>query len=141
MCDECGMPLAGHAAGRPLARPTLPTRLGAGLFLRTLCPNWLGLTPPPANQWTVTRPQRGTVQIEVSRCYRLDAFRHLGTPEVAFIDCHFEGYVMDVSPYIRVTWQGMSTGAERCHHCFDLLDRDHRQPVSSDRYLRQPVTS
>jgi hypothetical protein len=117
------------------------TRLGAALFLRTLRPNWLGLTPAPANQWTVTRPEPGTVQIEVARCYRFDAFRQLATPEVAFIACYFEGYVMDVSPFIRVTWQGMATGAERCHHCFKLLDRDHRQPVTSDRYLRQPVAS
>jgi len=48
---------------------------------------------------------------------------------------------MDVSPFVRVTWQGMATGADRCHHCFELLDRDHRQPVNSDRYLRQPVGS
>ena len=117
------------------------TRLGAGLFLRTLRPNWLGLTPAPANQWTVTRPERGTVKIEVSRCYRLDAFRHLGTSEVAFIACYFEGYVMDASPFIRVTWQGMATGAERCRYCFELLGRDQRQPVNSDRYLREPAVS
>jgi hypothetical protein len=117
------------------------TRLGAGLFLRTLRPNWLGLTPAPANQWAVTRPERGTVKIEVSRCYRLDAFRHLGIPEVAFIACYFEGYVMDASPFIRVTWQGMATGAERCHCCFELLGRDDRQPVNSDRFLSQPAVS
>ena len=117
------------------------TRLGAGLFLRTLRPNGLGLTPGPANQWTVSRPEASTVQIEVSRCYRLDAFRQLGTPEVAFIACYFEGYVMDISPFIRVTWQGMATGAQRCHYCFELLDRDHRQPVDSARYLRQPIAS
>ena len=133
--------LATGDAQRQLFVLLLRTRLGAGLFLRTLRPNWLGLTPSPANQWTVTRPERGTVAIEVSRCYRLDAFRRLGTPEVAFIACHFEGYVMDVSPYIRVTWQGMATGAESCHHCFELLDRDHRQAVNSDRYLRQPIAS
>jgi hypothetical protein len=133
--------LATGGAQRQLFVLLMRTRLGAGLFLRTLRPNWLGLTPAPANQWTVTRPQPGTVQIEVARCYRLDAFRQLRTPEVAFIACYFEGYVMDVSPFIRVTWQGMATGAERCHHCFELLDRDHRQPVNADRYLRQPVAS
>ncbi len=117
------------------------TRLGASLFLHTLRPNWLGLTPAPANRWTVTRPEPDTVQIEVSSCYRLDAFRQLGTPEVAFIACHFEGYVMDVSPYIRVTWRGMASGADRCHHLFELLAGDSRQPVDSDKYLRQPVTS
>ncbi len=117
------------------------SRLGARLFLRTLRPNWLGLTPRPANQWTVTRPQPDVVQIEVSRCYRLDAFRQVGTPEVAFVACHFEGHVMDVSPHIRVTWNGMATGAERCHYCFELLGRDNRQPVTSNRYLRQAVTS
>lgn len=128
--------LATGDAQRQLFVLLMRTRLGARLFLRTLRPNWLGLTPPPANQWTVTRPKPTTVQIEVSRCYRLDAFRHLGTPEVAFIACYFEGYVMDVSPHIRVTWHGMATGAERCHHCFELLDRDHRQPVNSYRYMR-----
>ena len=117
------------------------TRLGARLFLRTLRPNWLGLTPPPANQWTVTRPAPSTVQIEVSRCYRLDAFRQLGTPEAAFIACYFEGYVMDVSPHIRVTWRGMATGAERCHHCFELLEPANRHPVTSDAYLGQPDPS
>jgi hypothetical protein len=133
--------LATGDAQRRLFVLLMRTRLGAGLFLRTLRPNSLGLTPAPANQWTVTRPEPGTVQIEVSRCYRFEAFRQLGTPEVAFIACYFEGYVMDVSPYVRVTWQGMATGADRCHHCFELLDRDHRQPVTSDRYLRQPVAS
>jgi hypothetical protein len=133
--------LATGNAQRQLFILLMRTRLGAGLFLRTLRPNWLGLTPTPSNKWTVTRPQPGTVQIEVSRCYRFDAFQQLGTPEVAFIACYFEGYVMDVSPFIRVTWQGMATGADRCHHCFELLDRDHRQPVNSDRYLRQPVAS
>jgi hypothetical protein len=117
------------------------TRLGARLFLRTLRPNWLGLTPPPANQWTVTRREPGTVHVDVSRCYRLDAFRRLGTPEVAFIACYFEGYVMDVSPHVRVTWSGMATGAEHCHYCFELLDRDNQEPVTSDKYLRQPVAS
>jgi hypothetical protein len=87
-------------------------RLGARLFLRTLRPNWLGLTPPPANRLTVTRPTPDTVQIEVSGCYRLDAFGQVGTPEVAFIACFFEGFVMDVSPFIRVTWNSMATGAE-----------------------------
>jgi hypothetical protein len=81
------------------------------------------------------------VQIEVSRCYRFDAFRQLGTPEVAFIACYFEGYVMDVSPYVRFDFSTMATGSERCHFCFELVDRDHRQPVTCDRYLRQPVAS
>ena len=117
----------------------LRARLSARLFLRTLRPNWLGLTPPPANLWTVTRPRPAAVQIEVSRCYRLDAFRQLETPEVAFIACYFEGFVMDVSPHIRVTWNGMATGAEHCFHCFELLDTSTRHPVTSERYLRQPV--
>lgn len=115
------------------------THLGARLFLRTLRPNWLGLTPPPANQWTVTRPGPGTVQIEVSRCYRFDAFRQLGTPEVAFIACYFEGYVMDVSPHVRFAFATMASGGQRCRFFFELLDRDNQQPVTSDRYLRQPV--
>lgn len=116
------------------------TRLGARLFLRTLRPNWLGLTPPPANQWTVTRPTPDTVQIEVSGCYRLDAFRQVGTPEVAFIACSFEGFVMDVSPFIGVTWNSMATGAERCHHHFELLRRGNQQPITSDKYLRAPAS-
>lgn len=117
------------------------SRLGARLFLGTLRPNWLGLTPRPADQWTVTRPQPDVVQIEVSRCYRLDPFRQVGTPEAAFFACHFEGDVMDISPCIRVTWNGMAAGAERCHRCVELLGRVNRQPVTSDRYLLQEVTS
>ena len=123
--------LATGDAQRRLFVLLMRTRLGAGLFLRTLRPNWLGLTPAPANQWTVTRPEPGTVQIEVARCYRFDAFRQLGTPEVAFVACHFEGYVMDVSPYVRFDLSTMASGSERCHVCFELLDRDHRQPVAS----------
>ena len=38
-----------------------------------------------ANQWPVSRPTPDMVEAEVSRCYRLDALRELGTPEVAFI--------------------------------------------------------
>ena len=133
--------LATGDAQRQLFVLLMRTRLGAGLFLQTLRPNWLGLTPAPANEWTVTRPEPGTVEIEVSRCYRFDAFRQLGTPEVAFIACHFEGYVMDVSPHVRFDFSTMASGSERCHVCFELLDRDHRQPVNPDRYLRQPVAS
>lgn len=133
--------LATGDAQRRLFVLLMRTRLGARLLLRTLRPNWLGLTPAPANQWTITRPEPGAVHIEVSRCYRLDAFRQLGTPEVAFIACYFEGYVMDVSPHIRVTWIGMATGAERCRHHFELLGRGDRQPVASETYLRPPVAS
>jgi hypothetical protein len=133
--------LATGDAQRQLFVLLMRTRLGARLFLRTLRPNWLGLTPAPANKWTVTRPQPGTVQIDVSRCYRLDAFRQLDTPEVAFIACSFEGYVMDVSPFVRFGFSTLASGSERCHFCFELLDRANRQPVNSDRYLQQPATS
>jgi hypothetical protein len=133
--------LATGDAQRRLFVLLMRTRLGARLFLRTLRPNWLGLSPPPANQWTVTRPEPGTVHIEVSRCYRLDAFRQLGTPEVAFVACYFEGYVMDVSPHVGVAFATMASGAERCRFCFQLLEPDNRHPVTSDRYRRQPVAS
>ena len=125
---------------RRRVRPPDAHPLGAGLLLRRPT-NWLGLTGTGRQSASFTRPERGTVKIEVSRCYRLDAFRHLGTSEVAFIACSFEGYVMDASPFIRVTWQGMATGAERCRYCFELLGRDQRQPVNSDRYLREPAVS
>lgn len=58
----------------------LRSRLAARLFIRTLRPNWLGMTPPPANQWTVTSRTSTDVYIDVARCHRLDAFRQLGTP-------------------------------------------------------------
>ena len=118
----------------------LRSRLASRLFMRTLRPNWLGLTPPPANQWTVSRPTSTSVDVEVSRCYRLDAFRQLGTPEIAFIACYFEGYVVDVSPYVRLSWTAMATGADRCRQHFELLDKTTKRDVDSERYLEQPAT-
>ena len=130
--------LATGSAQRRLFALLLRTRLGARLYLRSLRPNWLGLTPPPANQWTVARRGSDTL-IEVSRCYRLDAFRQLGAPEVAFVACYFEGMVMDVSPFIDLTFTSMATGAERCRIDFELLDKTTKQPVEPDRYLRPPA--
>ncbi len=110
----------------------LRTHLGARLALRTLRPNWLGLTPPPHNRWTVTRPTPDTVQVEVTRCYRLDAFHQIGTPEVAFIACTFEASVMDVSPHIRFAFTTMATGADCCRHQFELLRRPGERPRQVD---------
>ena len=97
------------------------TDLGRRLFLRSLRPNWLWLTPPPANQWTVTERSPTRVTVEISRCYRWDAFHLLGTPEVAPVACAFEEYVMDASPYLRLSYSSMAAGADRCRVCFERV--------------------
>ncbi len=98
--------------------------LGRRLFLRSLRPNWLGLTPPPANEWTLAERTPDRVTIEVSRCYRWDAFRFLGVPEVAGVGCDYEEYVFSGSPHLRVEWTGMPAGADRCRACLNNVSAD-----------------
>lgn len=93
------------------------TGLGRRMFLRSLRPNWLWLTPLPANVWTVTERARDSVTIEVSRCYRWDTFRLLGIPEIAHVACDYEEYMFSGSPRLQVTWSSMPAGAEQCHMC------------------------
>ncbi|MEA2023524.1 MAG: L-2-amino-thiazoline-4-carboxylic acid hydrolase [Actinomycetota bacterium] len=97
----------------------LRTDLGRRLFLRSLRPNWLWLTPPPANEWSVAERSETRVTIEVSRCYRWDAFHLVGTPEVASAACAFEVHMMNASPHLRLTASSMATGADRCCFCFE----------------------
>jgi len=111
--------LATGARQRGLFKLLLGTDLGRRLFLRSLRPNWLWLTPPPANQWDVTERSGTRVTIEVTRCYRWDAFRLVGTPEVASVACAFETHMMSTSPHLRVAVSSMATGADRCHIRFE----------------------
>mgnify|MGYP001814216905 CR=1 FL=1 len=106
---------------RSLFRLMLGTDLGRRLFLRSLRPNWLGLTPPPANQWIVTERSKSRVVIDITRCYRWDAFNLVGTPEVATAACAFEEYMMNPSRYLRLTTSSMGAGADRCRFCFERL--------------------
>ena len=73
--------LATGAFQRGFFNLILSARLGRRLFLLSLGPSWLWLTPPPANQRTVTERTPNRVTIEVTRCYRWDAFNLVGTPE------------------------------------------------------------
>ena len=104
---------------RSLFKLLLRTELGRRLFLRSLRPNWLWLTPPPANEWSVTERSETRVTIEVSRCYRWDAFRLLGNPEAASVACAFEEHMMNASHHLRLTTSSMATGADRCRFCFE----------------------
>lgn len=97
----------------------LRTEPGRRLFLRSLRPNWLWLTPPPANEWSVTERSETRVTIEVTRCYRWEAFRLLGAPEAASAACAFEEHMMNASPRLRLTTSSMATGADRCRFCFE----------------------
>ena len=115
----------------------LRTSLGRRLFLRSLRPNWLWLTPPPANHWILTERSSRRVTIEVSRCYRLDAFRLVGAPEVASVVCAYEEYMLNGSPQLRVTGTTMATGADRCRFCFDRLNGQDRHAVQA-RAARHP---
>ena len=99
----------------------LHTDLGRRLFLRSLRPNWLWLTPPPANQWSVTERSPTRVTIEIARCYRWDAFRLVGTPEVASVACAFEEHVLAPSPLLHVEYSSMPAGADRCRVCFERV--------------------
>ncbi len=75
------------------------TRLGARLLLRTLRPNWLGLTPPGPTSGPSPDP-RPTPRCR-SRCPAATGSTRsarLGTPAVAFIACNFEGFVMESRP-------------------------------------------
>lgn len=108
--------LATGALHRSLFKLLLRTELGRRLFLRSLRPNWLWLTPPPANQWSVTERSPTGVSIEITRCYRWDAFRLVGTSEVASAVCAFEAHVMNGSPQLRLQYSSMAAGADRC--CF-----------------------
>lgn len=99
----------------------LRTDLGRRLFLRSLRPNWLWLTPPPANQWSVTERSPTRVTIEIARCYRWDAFRLVGTPEVASVACAFEEHVLAPSPLLHVEYSSMPAGADRCRVCFERV--------------------
>jgi hypothetical protein len=114
--------LATGAPQRSLFGLLLRTDLGRRLFLRSLRPNWLWLTPPPANRWRVTERSPTRVTIEVSRCYRLDAFGLVATPEVACVACAFEEHVMSASPYLRLTTTTMAAGADRCRVRFERLN-------------------
>lgn len=113
--------LATGARQRSFFKLLLRTDLGRRLFLRSLRPNWLWLTPPPANQWSVTERSPTRVTIEITGCYRWDAFRLVGTPEVALVACAFEECVMNASPYLCLTYSSMAGGADRCRFCFELV--------------------
>lgn len=113
--------LATGAPQRSLFNLLLRTDSGRRLFLRSLRPNWLWLTPPPANQWSMTEQSPTRVAIEIARCYRWDAFQLVGTPEVASVACAFEEHVMSGSPYLRVTYSTMAAGADRCRVCFERV--------------------
>ena len=69
--------------------------------------------------WTVTERSETRVTIEVTRCYRWEAFRLLGTPEAASAACAFEEHMMNASPRLRLTTSSMATGADRCRFCFE----------------------
>jgi hypothetical protein len=111
--------LATGAPQRSLFKLILGTDLGRRLFLRSLRPNWLWLTPPPSNEWEVTERSRTRVTIEVTRCYRWDAFRLVGTPEVAAVACAFEEHMMSTSPHLRLAVSSMAAGSDRCRICFE----------------------
>jgi len=111
--------LASGAPQRRLFKLMLGTDLGRRLFLRSLRPNWLWLTPPPSNVWKVTERSKTRVTIEVTRCYRWDAFRLVGAPEVASVACAFEEYMMSANPHLRIAVSSMATGADRCRICFE----------------------
>ena len=111
--------LASGERQRSFFKLLLHTEMGRRLFLRSLRPNWLWLTPPPANEWSVTERSETRLTIEVSRCYRWDAFRLLGTPEAASAACAFEEHMMNASPHLRLTTSSMATGADRCRFCFE----------------------
>ena len=111
--------LASGAPQRRLFKLMLGTNLGRRLFLRSLRPNWLWLTPPPSNEWRVAERSKARVTIEVTRCYRWDTFRLVGTPEVASVACAFEEHVMSANPHLRIAVSSMATGAERCRICFE----------------------
>ena len=121
--------LATGARQRSFFKLLLRTDLGRRLFLRSLRPNWLWLTPPPTNQWSVIERSSTRVTIEITRCYRLDAFRLVGTPEVASVACAYEEYVMNGSPDLRVTTSTMAAGADTCRSCFERLDPREKRGV------------
>ena len=117
-CARC-VPGDRSARERSFFKLLLRTDRGRRLFLRSLRPNWLLLTPPPANQWSVTERSPTRVTIEITRCYRWDAFRLVGTPEVASVACAYEESVMNGSPYLHLTYSSMAAGADRCRFCFE----------------------
>ena len=122
--------LATGAFQRGFFNLILSARLGRRLFLLSLGPSWLWLTPPPANQRTVTERTPNRVTIEVTRCYRWDAFNLVGTPEVASVACAYEEYVMNGSPALRLETNSMAAGADRCRFCFERLD-PQKQPATT----------
>lgn len=127
--------LATGAPQRSLFGLLLRSDLGRRLFLRSLRPNWLWLTPPPSNEWRVLERSETRVSIEVTRCYRWDAFNLVGTPEAASVACAFEVHMMNASPDLTLTADSMATGADRCRFCFER----HRGPAATrDRALRTP---
>lgn len=68
--------------------------------------------------------------IEVSRCYRLDAFHPLGTPAAAFIACFFEGHVMDASPITEcagVAWLSAPNTASTAWSSTERATRHRRE--------------
>jgi hypothetical protein len=72
----------------------------------------------------VTERSNTRVTIEVTRCYRLDVFRLVGTPEVAAVACAFEEHMMSASPHLRLAVSSMATGADRCRFCFERQLKD-----------------
>jgi hypothetical protein len=120
--------LATGTRERALFKLLLRTDLGRRLFLRSLRPNWLWLTPPPANQWRVAERSPTRVTIEIARCYRWDAFQLVGTPEVASVACAFEEHVFAPSPLLDVTYSSMPTGADRCRVRFERVTSTARNP-------------
>lgn len=122
--------LASGESQRKLFKLVLSTRTGRRLFLRSLRPNWLGLTPPPSNQWNLTERSSTRVTIDITRCYRWDEFNSIGVPEVASVACAFEEHMMTPSPYLRITGSSMATGADKCHFCFELLDTPEQQAAA-----------
>ena len=122
--------LASGEPQRRLFKLVLSSRVGRRLFLRSLRPNWLGLTPPPSNLWHLTERSPTRVTIDITRCYRWDEFNSIGIPEVASVVCAFEEHMMTPSPYLRVTGSSMATGDDKCHFCFELLDTPEQEAVA-----------
>ena len=116
--------LATGAPQRSLFGLLLRSDLGRRLFLRSLRPNWLWLTPPPSNEWRVLERSETRVSIEVTRCYRWDALNLVGTPEAASVACAFEVHMMNVSPDPNLhhhRWQQEPTGAGSASNATEAL--------------------
>jgi hypothetical protein len=93
------------------------------------------LTPSPSNEWHVLERSEIRVSIEVTRCYRWDAFNLVGTPEVASVACAFEVHMMNASADLTLTADSMARGADRCRFFFE---RHRGAAATGDRALRTP---